>query len=316
MDWDAALAAFRAYLEVERAYSPRTSEVYLRDVTALRAFLRGKRGRDVPLDRLSALDIRAQLAALFGANGPATIARKLSSVRAFGRFLVRRGAIAGNPGAAIRGPKRRRGLPRALDVDAAAAIVEAPARTGRTSARALAPAEEARHALLRLRDTALLEVLYGTGLRVSECCALDVTDIDRERYAVPMVVVRRGKGGKSRQVPLGGAAERALAAWLPGRAQLQPRDAALFVNAAGARLTPRSVQRLTKHWKVAGGVHAPATPHVLRHSFATHLLDEGSDLRAIQELLGHASLGSTQIYTKVSLEHLQGVYDAAHPRAK
>nr|HEX4317089.1 tyrosine-type recombinase/integrase [Kofleriaceae bacterium] len=316
MDWDAALVAFRAYLEVERAYSLKTSEVYLRDVTALRAFLRETKGRDVPLDRLTALHVRAQLAALFGDNGPATIARKLSSVRAFCRFLVRRGAMPGNPAAAIRGPKRRRGLPRALDVDAAAAIVEAPAKTGRISARALSPAEEARHAQLRLRDTALLELLYGTGLRVSECCAVDLTDIDRERYGVAMVIVRRGKGGKTRQVPLTGAADRALAAWLPARAELHPRDRALFTNAAGARLTPRSVQRLVKQWKIAGGVHAPATPHVLRHSFATHLLDEHVDLRAIQELLGHASLGSTQIYTKVSLEHLQGVYDAAHPRAK
>ncbi|HEX7840314.1 MAG TPA: tyrosine-type recombinase/integrase, partial [Kofleriaceae bacterium] len=175
--------------------------------------------------------------------------------------------------------------------------------------------EDARHGLLRLRDVALLELLYGTGLRVSELCALDLSDIDRGRYGVAMLIVRHGKGNKSRQVPIGGAADRALAAYLPVRAELARTGAALFVNAAGRRLTPRSVQRLVKRWTVAGGVHADATPHSLRHSFATHLLDEGVDLRAIQELLGHASLASTQIYTKVSLDHLMKVYDAAHPRA-
>ena len=310
MDWDAALAAFGAYLEVERAYSPRTVEVYLRDVTALRAFLREKRGKEVALDRLGATDVRAQLAALFDANGAATIARKLSSVRAFFRFLVRRGVIEGNPASAIRGPKKRRGLPRALDVDDAFRLVEAPTKTGRTSARALSPAEDARHAWLRLRDAALLEVLYGAGLRVSEACNLDDADVDRARYAVPVVHVRHGKGGKSRQVPLGGAADRALAAYLAAR----PASSALFVNASGDRLTPRSVQRMVKRWTIAAGVRAGATPHVLRHSFATHLLDESVDLRSIQELLGHASLASTQIYTKVSLDHLMKVYDAAHPR--
>jgi integrase/recombinase XerC len=315
MNWDAALEAFARYLEVERAYSPKTVEVYLRDARALRAHLREKRGDDVPLAQLSAHSVRGQLAALFGDNGPATIARKLSSIRAFCRFLVKRGGLPANPAAAIRGPKRRRGLPRALDVDDAFRLVEAPATSPRASARRLSATEDARHGLLRLRDVALLELLYGTGLRVSELCALDLSDIDRGRYGVAMLIVRRGKGNKSRQVPIGGAADRALAAYLPVRAELAAIGAALFVNAAGRRLTPRSVQRLVKRWTVAGGVHADATPHSLRHSFATHLLDEGVDLRAIQELLGHASLASTQIYTKVSLDHLMKVYDAAHPRA-
>ena len=317
MDWDRALAAFAQYLEVERAYSPRTIEVYTRDVAALRAHLREKRDKDVPLARLSAIDVRSQLAALFGVNGAATISRKLSSVRAFCRFLVKRGAIPGNPAAAVRGPKKKRGLPRALDVDDAFRLVEAPTATGRTSHRKLSSAEEARHTLLRLRDAALLELLYGTGLRVSEACGLDVDDIDRDRYNTPMLLVRRGKGNKSRQVPVGGSADRALAEYLPARRALGASErGALFVNAAGERLTPRSVQRMVKRWTIAGGVHAAATPHGLRHSFATHLLDEGVDLRAIQELLGHASLASTQIYTKVSLDHLMKVYDEAHPRAK
>ncbi|MBX3160868.1 MAG: tyrosine recombinase XerC [Deltaproteobacteria bacterium] len=296
--------------------SPKTVEVYLRDVAALRAHITEKRGAEPPLARLSAVDVRSQLAALFGDNGPSTLARKLSSVRAFGRFLVKRGVLTANPGAGVRGPKKRQGLPRALDVDDAFRLVEAPAATGRVTARKLSPAEEARHGLLRVRDVALLELLYGTGLRVSELCGLDVTDIDRDRHqGVAILLVRRGKGGKSRQVPIGGAADRALAAYLPARASLGASGAALFVNAAGQRLTPRSVQRLVKRWTIAGGVHAAATPHALRHSFATHLLDEGVDLRTIQDLLGHASLSSTQIYTKVSLDHLTKVYDDAHPRA-
>lgn len=315
-DWDAAIESFTAYLAVERAYSPKTVEVYVRDVRALRDFLRDKRGGEIALTRLSALDVRGQLAALYGENEAATIGRKLSSVRAFCRFLVKRGVIEGNPAAAVRGPKRKRGLPRALDVDDAFRLVEAPGQTPRISHRSLSPSEDARHAWLRLRDTALLELLYGTGLRVSEICALDLGDIDRGRYATPMLLVRRGKGNKSREVPIGGAADEAIAAYLPARQQLAASGAALFVNAGGDRLTPRSVQRMVKRWTIAGGVHAAATPHSLRHSFATHLLDEGVDLRAIQELLGHASLASTQIYTKISLDHLMKVYDAAHPRAK
>lgn len=309
VDWDAAIAAFRSYLEVERAYSPKTIEVYLRDVTALREMTKK------PLAKLSGIEIRARLAELHGENGPATLARKLSSMKAFGKFLVKRGVLAGNPAAGIRGPKKPKPLPRALDVDDAFALVEAPTSTGRTSHRALSPEEEARHALLRLRDAALCELIYATGLRVSEACNLDLDDIDRDRFDVPLVIVRRGKGGKSRQVPLGGAAARALAAYLPARASLGPDDRALFVNATGGRITPRSVQRMVRQWAVAGGIHARATPHGLRHSFATHLLDEGVDLRSIQEMLGHASLSSTQIYTKISLDHLMKVYDAAHPRA-
>lgn len=321
MDWDEAIAAFTRYLEVERAYSQHTVAAYLRDVTALREHLRAtaKHGKEPVLAKLSALDVRGQLAALFDHNGAASIARKLSSIRAFCRFLVKRGVLAGDPAAGVRGPKRRRGLPRALDVDDATRLVEAPRATGRTAHRRLSAAEEARHGLLRLRDAALLELLYGTGLRVSEACGLDTSDIDRDRYGVPIVLVRHGKGGKSREVPLGGAADRALAAYLPARRTLAGpagAGAALFVNARGERLTPRSVQRMVKRWTIAGGVHAAATPHALRHSYATHLLDGGVDLRAIQELLGHASLSSTQIYTKITTAHLMEVYDAAHPRAK
>jgi integrase/recombinase XerC len=315
MDWDAALAGFRDWLAVERAYSPRTVEQYLRDVGAFRAQLADGARRERRPDRLDATDVRRHLATLFGANQAATIGKKLSSIRAFFRFLARRGVIDGNPARAIRGPKKRRGLPRALDVDDAFRLVEAPTTVGRTSHRRLGVAEEARHAALRLRDRALFEVLYGGGLRVSEVVGLDLGDLDADRYGTLLATIRRGKGGKSRAVPLGVPAAEALDAWLAARAGLARDPAALFVNKHGERLTARSVQREVQRWRVAAGVAAPATPHALRHSFATHLLDGGVDLRSIQELLGHASLSSTQIYTKVSLDHLTAVYDAAHPRA-
>jgi integrase/recombinase XerC len=317
VDWDNAQAAFATYLKVERNYSPRTVEVYTRDVAALREHLREKRGKETPIARLSAIDVRSQLAALFGQNGAATINRKLSSVRAFCRFLIRRGVIEGNPADAIRGPKKPKSLPRALDVDDAFRLVEAPVRSGKVVNRKLSAAEETRHGLLRLRDAAMMEFIYGTGLRVSEVCALDLADIDRGRYSnSTIVLVRKGKGGKSREVPLLGQALGSLDTYLPARRALNVDGDALFVNAAGKRLTPRSVQRMVKRWTIAGGVYANATPHALRHSYATHLLDDGADLRSIQELLGHASLSSTQIYTKVSLDHLMKVYDDAHPRAK
>lgn len=309
MDWTEAAAGFRAYLAVERGYSPRTVESYLREVEAFRA------GTTRPLTRLDTIEIRRHLARLFDVNDAVTIARKLSALRGFFGWLYRKGVIAGNPAAAIRGPKKKKSLPRALDVDDAARLVEMPAAVRRPTARKLAASEAARADLLRLRDAAMFEVLYGGGLRVSEACDLDVDDLDSARYGALTVTVRRGKGNKSRLVPLPAAAGRALQAWLEVRPGLA-RGPALFVGKTGQRITPRSVQRLTRAWSTAAGLVARPTPHALRHSFATHLLDGGVDLRAIQELLGHASLSSTQIYTKVSLDHLMSVYDAAHPRAK
>ncbi len=255
--------------------------------------------------------MRAYLAALVGpkddrkANDAASIARKLSSLRAFFRFLARRAADSGvteNPAALVKSPKRRKPLPRALSVDQTFALVEAP-RDASAAGR---------------RDRACLEVLYGAGLRVSECCGLDLDDGDRRGG---LVRVRKGKGKKQRLVPLGGKAMAAIDAYLEVRGALaHPKThaidpVALFVNARGGRLTPRSVQRHMEAYVVTAGV-PKATPHAMRHSFATHLLDGGADLRAIQELLGHASLSSTQIYTKMSLDHLMSVYDKAHPHAR
>jgi integrase/recombinase XerC len=309
MEWPEALDSFRDYLAVERACSPRTVSAYLGDLGELHRIF-GERAAGAPrLDRVTTLDIRSFLAAVHGKNDAATIARKLSSLRAFFRFLIRRGVVEHNPARAIRSPKRRKNLPRALDVDDAFRLMEAPR------------IPDARAEPLRRRDAALLEVLYGAGVRVAECCGLDLDDIDADRHATPLLTVRRGKGGKGRVVPLGSKAAAALDAYREVRAALaDPRTGALdpralFVNHRGGRLTTRSVQRALRHYTLAVGT-APATPHALRHSFATHLLDGGVDLRAIQELLGHASLASTQVYTRVSLDHLMKVYDAAHPRAR
>ncbi len=318
MTWDEALEAFRRYLAVERAYSLGTVAAYLRDVTQLRAALAERRGREVAVTELSTQAVRTFLATLFGRADSSTIARKLSSVRALGRFLSRRGAIDGNPGQAVRGPTRKQARPRALDVDDACRLVEAPTRAAPAPARTLSDGEARRRAVLHLRDHAILELLYATGLRVSE--AVEVADVepDRGRYATPMIVVRRGKGGKQRSVPLTGPATAAIDTYLAVRAELGPApdQPALLLGATGGRLTTRSVQRLVRAWSTAGGIYARTTPHALRHSYATHLLDGGVDLRSIQELLGHASLSSTQVYTKVSMDHLISVYDAAHPRAR
>ncbi|MBK9031230.1 MAG: tyrosine recombinase XerC [Myxococcales bacterium] len=315
MDWPTAIASFTSYLASERGYSPRTSAVYLAEVEAFRVGVAARRAPRPPLTpaEVDTIEVRRHLASLFDANRPATIGKKLSALRTFFRFLHKRGVVAGNPAAAIRGPKKRPSLPRALDVDDAFRLVEAPAAGPRPTVRPRGVDEAARAEALALRDAALFEVLYGAGLRVSEACALDHDDLEHDRYGTWTVTVLRGKGGKRRIVPLGDAAVRALAAWRAARAWAP--GPAVFVNARGQRLTPRSVQRLTRAWAIASGVTAPATPHAFRHSFATHLLDGGVDLRSIQELLGHASLSSTQVYTKVSLDHLMKVYDAAHPRA-
>jgi integrase/recombinase XerC len=313
-DFGEALAAFRSHLEVERACSPRTIAAYGRDLAEFDRLYRERTGQPPVPAEIETVDVREHVAALFGKNDPASIGRKLSALRSFFHFLAARGHVRANPARAVRGPARKKALPRALDVDQTFALVEAP---GTEAARRARPGGRGP---LALRDRALLEVLYGAGVRVSELASLDLDDIDRGRYAgAAVVVVRAGKGGKDRLVPLGRAALDALDAYLTQRPRLRhPRTGlqdprALFLNHRGGRLTPRSVQRLVGRYAILCGVEA--TPHALRHSFATHLLDGGVDLRAIQELLGHAGLGSTQIYTRVSLGHLQSVYDRAHPHA-
>jgi integrase/recombinase XerC len=257
----------------------------------------------IPIVPSTPAAIRGWLGREAATNGPASLARKLSTVRSFYRFLVKEKLAPGNPARAVQAPRLPRRLPEVLPEADVAALLESPAGDGP----------------LALRDRAFLELLYSSGLRVSELTGLDVDELDLEEGLVRVL----GKGGKERVVPVGGPARDALRRWMAeGRPALLagpdgPRArGALFVNYRGGRLSPRSVARRLDRRVAAAGLPRHLHPHVLRHCFATHLLGNGADLRGIQELLGHASLSTTQRYTHLDWKGLAAVYDRAHPRAR
>lgn len=287
---------FASYLADERNLSRHTRAAYLRDLNEFRCFLDRHGGTDrQALSRVDSLLLRRYLAELHKRNQRTSIARKLSTLRTFFRYLVREGLLSGNPTDGLSTPKMNRYLPKTLSVDEATALMERGYGTS----------------LLELRDRAIFELFYASGLRVSELTGLDVGALNLREKLVRVV----GKGRKERIVPFGSKAHQALTAYLEARGG--PDDAApLFLNHRGARLTPRSVQRNLKSRLIKARLIKDISPHALRHSFATHLLDGGADLRAIQELLGHASLSTTQKYTQVSVDQLLAVYDKAHPRSK
>ena len=315
---DQALAAFRQYLTAEKRASVHTLRAYLHDLDELRAHATAALGHAPTLDELDVAVCRSYLASLHGANDAVTIGRKLSSLRAFFRLAVRRRLARSSPVAALRAPKRSKRLPMFLGKEDVGRLLDGKP-----------PRPDAGPDQLAL-ESALLEVIYGAGLRVSEACGLDVDDIEVDG-ARAYVRVRQGKGRKDRVVPIGGKARAALDAWAAQRtARLRerqrrhaskaapdaaPAGAALFVTRRGLRLGPRAVRRLLERREQVTGTPR-VSPHALRHSFATHLLGEGADLRAIQEMLGHASLRTTQRYAHVDIDHLMAVYDKAHPRAK
>ncbi len=281
--------------------SPHTRRAYTSD---LRRFLTSVGLPPDPdgaaLARLDRVRIHTYAAELARAGlAPASISRRLAAVRAFIRFCVARGFLPSDPAAAIRGPKAHRRLPRVLRPDEAAAVVEAEST--------------ARRPWLRLRDRAILEVLYGAGVRVEELCRLDLGDVE---LGVGQAVVT-GKGGKTRLVPLGECAVAALDEYLrQGRPRLETgATPAIFLNARGRRLSQRSVRAQVTRAAGAAGIRAGVHPHTLRHCFATHLLERGADLRAVQEMLGHARLSTTQLYTHLTRQRIKAVYDRAHPRA-
>jgi integrase/recombinase XerC len=287
---------FQQFLAVERNLSPHTCAAYRRDLDEFKAFLTAHGYADaVAMPRIDHLLLRHYLAELHKRNQRTSIARKLSALRTFFRYLVREGVLSANPAEAVSTPKRNRYLPKTLSVDEATTLMERGHGT----------------TLLALRDLAILELLYSSGLRVSELTGLNVGGLDLRENLVRVL----GKGRKERIVPVGRKAHEALNAYLeaPGATG---DDQPLFINHRGGRLTPRSVQRHLKVRLLKAGVLKDISPHALRHSFATHLLDGGADLRAIQELLGHASLSTTQRYTQVSVDQLMAVYDRAHPRSK
>ena len=281
-----------AHLRNERRISPHTLAAYARDIALLQS-LAGERGPE----RLAGADIRRFVATLHSRGlAPRSLARVLSSWRGMYDWLARAGAVGANPCAGVRAPKAARRLPEALSPDDAVRLVsfEDASPMGR-------------------RDRALFELAYSSGLRVSELTGLDTGSIDAATGEARVV----GKGSKTRIVPVGRHAIAAIGAWLPERSRLaRPGEAALFVGRSGGRLTPREVQRRIKRWAAAAGIDVDVHPHMLRHSFASHVLQSSGDLRAVQEMLGHASIASTQVYTHLDFQHLAKVYDAAHPRAK
>ncbi len=296
---------FAEHLAFERRCSPHTVLAYRRDLSGLVGFLQQQLEREPLLPDVTRLSLRAWLGSLTKLAST-SIARKLSSVRALYVFLGRAGEVRENPAALLQSPKLTRGLPLVLRAEAAAEVVEAPVAPG-----TLADAEQ-------LRDCVMLELLYGSGLRVSELAALDLEAVNVRACEVRVL----GKGRKERIVPISGKALDALELYLPRRAELRhPKtqrldDKALLLTRRGQRLGVRRIQALVQRYGALGAGRPDLHPHALRHSCATHLLEGGADLRVIQELLGHASLSTTQRYTHVSLDQLLTVYDKAHPLAR
>lgn len=297
---DDAVRSFLTFLTVERGASPETIRNYSSDLRQLSSFLLSQTPsrRSFDLAAVSTESIRAYLHWLDrNAEKRTSIARKLACLRSFYRYLQRTGILARNPAEDLRSPKQPRLLPRVLTKDDAAALMTIP--EGKTA--------------MSLRDRAILETLYSTGARVSELVSINLRDFQPSDGLVRL----RGKGKKERIVPIGEVAIQAIRAYRQAvrSKDTKPHDAGpIFLNHRGGRLTSRSVARIVVRYssRLAGG---SISPHTLRHSFATHLLDEGADLRAIQEMLGHTSLGTTQKYTHVATDQLMAIYDKAHPRA-
>ncbi len=290
--------SFAEYLEWERNLAPRTLTAYRREVTGFAAFAKAELERGGAAD-VTAGDIRAWLAHLHSRHlTPRSIQRALAALRTYFRFLAEERLIASNPALLVPHPQVERRLPPSVTVDDIGTLLDTFPDT---------PAGR--------RDRAILELLYGAGLRVGELVAIDLDDLELNRRLVRV----RGKGRKERIVPFGHKAAEALAAYLPERARWRrkaaSREAPLFVNQRGTRLTDRSVRRILNAAVNRTAHLHNLHPHSLRHAFATHLLEAGMDLRAIQELLGHASLATTQIYTHVDLAHLMEVYRKSHPKA-
>lgn len=291
------LQRFEEYLSLERSLSPRTVEAYLRDLRQFSQFLQQAGGAGaVGLEQVDLLLLRRYLAQLHKRCGRTSIGRKLSALRTFFQFLVREGGLAVSPVEGLATPRREQYLPKVLSAEQAGHLLDQPLPGNKPHL---------------LRDLAIFELIYSCGLRISELTGLDLAHLDLGQRSVRVL----GKGNKERVLPVGRQACAALQAYLDERGA-QPNTAPLFVNQRGGRLTARSVQRNLKKRLLLLNLPTDATPHALRHSFATHLLDAGADLRTIQELLGHASLSTTQKYTKVSFAHLTDVYDRAHPRSR
>ncbi|QDS98035.1 tyrosine recombinase XerC [Adhaeretor mobilis] len=294
------IAQFLKHLQIERNASPHTLKGYREDLQAFAEYFAEEDGSTPEPESIAAVELRGFLSALHDAGYAKTsIARKLASLRSFYRFGQRDGWADSNPARALRNPRKGRKLPHFLSSEEIGKLLAAPSTEKK----------------LGVRDCAILETLYSAGLRVSELVGLNDGDLDFSQGILRV----RGKGRKERLAPLGSFATRALEKWLKVR-ELSPKEATgrgapVFVNRFGTRLTTRSVGRMLEKYLQETGLDSRTSPHTLRHSFATHLLDRGADIRSVQELLGHKSLVTTQIYTHLSTANLREAYEKAHPRA-
>ena len=289
------LDRFTAYLQHERGLSARTVEAYGRDLTAFRDFLIAQDISDPA--RVSEHHVRAFIARRHRQGlGGKSLQRVLSSIRAFFRWLLREGHVEQNPGAGVRAPKSARHLPATLDADTIGRVLDIPDESP-----------------LAIRDKAIMELFYSSGLRLSELAGLEWTQLDLGSGTVHIT----GKGNRARIVPVGRKAVEALLAWRKSRAAMaRLEEPAVFVSNRGHPISPRAIQARIRYWARRQGLPSHVHPHLLRHSFASHMLESSGDLRAVQELLGHADISTTQVYTHLDFQHLARVYDKAHPRAR
>lgn len=290
-----SLQRFLTQLQTERRLSPHTLKNYQRDLQQLCRFCEHRAVTD--WTELDENHIRQYVSQRHrqGLSGK-SLQRELSAFRTFFRFLLSEGQLQFNPAADVQAPKSKRKLPNTLDVDKAKRLVEIKGDDP-----------------LTIRDRAILELFYSSGLRLSELLNLNLTDIDQQEGLVQVT----GKGNKTRRIPIGRHALQALEQWLQRRQEwVKEGDAAVFVSRNGNRLAARTVQKRLKDWAIKQGIDVRVYPHLLRHSFASHVLESSQDLRAVQELLGHADISTTQIYTHLDFQHLASVYDKAHPRAQ
>ena len=287
------LESFIKHLSDERNYSEHTVKAYRGDLENFRDFLLKEEKK---IENADVATINAYVSTLYGKNSPSSVERKVSAIRSFFSYLVKKGLATQNPAKLVRTPKKEKHLPVFLSVDEVFNLVDV---------------KDSEKNPLRVRDRAILELLYSSGLRVSELAGTTLADLSMGEAIIRV----RGKGNKERIVPVGSKALSALGEYLDIRGALKPVSDHIFLNSRGGGITTRSLARIIKKYGLVSGISKNVSPHVLRHSFATHLLAGGADLRAIQEMLGHASLSTTQRYTHLSVERIMEVYDKTHPNA-
>ncbi|PIR18038.1 MAG: tyrosine recombinase XerC [Deltaproteobacteria bacterium CG11_big_fil_rev_8_21_14_0_20_49_13] len=300
---DELLKKYEEYLRHEQDASNHTTKNYLADLRQFQDYLEKNHpqlasGGKSTLTKIDHNIIRGYLSTLFSKNNPASIARKLASLRSFFKYWIKEGTLSSNPAKDVATPKVPKRLPKFLTVDEVSILLKGPDSDD----------------ILSLRDRCMMEVMYASGLRVSELVGLDLENVNLGEGILKVL----GKGRKERIVPVGSKAQTALANYLAHREELLDKSyptKAIFLNRQGTRITPRSVERMVQKYLKTSGIQKEVTPHVLRHSFATHMLNSGADLRGIQELLGHSSLSTTQKYTHVSVDKLMDVYEKTHPKA-